>query len=131
MFGKKKNEPVMNWAESKMHDLYIEWGEALNTLWNKPNRPTSKQKHSKSVTLQDLTAKARRKTLKPQNTACCVRLNAMTVPLLKLSDTILNIARKCKQIGIRTFAQATNKLNLQSVKFSKEIKKRVDKHKSL
>ena len=35
MFGKKKNEPVENWADSKMHELYNEWSEALNVLWRK------------------------------------------------------------------------------------------------
>lgn len=42
MFGKKKNEPVENWADRKMRELYDELGEARSTLWKKQNKPISK-----------------------------------------------------------------------------------------
>lgn len=35
MFGKKKNEPVESWADTKMNELYDEWREALKVLCRK------------------------------------------------------------------------------------------------
>lgn len=54
MFGRKKNaEPAENWADSKMHELYNEWSDALSNLWTNAQHAYLKAEALKVYELTD------------------------------------------------------------------------------